>query len=166
MQTFFEISFVSLNLFSFMLGMLYTLCAITTFGNPVKLWLHVVVYVAGLALYFYLNSTGNIQMVPQSNAKYYRLDVVMKTGFKYSLACLGKQLEGMKKNSSGEWTESLKVTEITKEEYERFYYRDEPKKILKTLESIPEKKSNKTKDPIAFSTVEDFLEGNLKKEKK
>jgi hypothetical protein len=162
MQTFFDISIVSLNLFSFMLGMLYTLCAITTFGNPVKLWLHIVVYVAGLALYFYLNGTGNIQMVPQSNAKYYQLDVVMKTGFKYSLVCLGKQLEGMKKNSSGEWTESLKVTEITKEEYEGFYYRDE-KKILKNLESIPEKKSKKTKDPIAFSTVEDFLEGNTTK---
>jgi hypothetical protein len=57
----------------------------------------------------------------------------------------------------------LKVTEITKEEYEGFYYRDEPKKILKNLESIPEKKSNKTKDPIAFSTVEDFLEGNTTK---
>ncbi len=97
MQTFFDISIVSLNLFSFMLGMLYTLSTIKTFGNPVKLWLHIVVYVAGLALYFYLNGTGNIQMVPQSNAKYYQLDVVMKTGFKYSLVCLGKQLEGMKK---------------------------------------------------------------------
>jgi len=162
MQTFFDISFVSLNLFSFMLGMLYTLSTIKTFGNPVKLWLHIVVYVAGLALYFYLNGAGNIQMIPQSNAKYYQIDVVMKTGFKYSLVCLGKQLEGMKKNSSGEWTESLKVTEITKEEYENFYYREEPKKISKDLESIPEKKSKKTKDVIGFSTVEDFLEGNMK----
>ena len=101
-------------------------------------------------------------MVPQSNAKYYQLDIVMKTGFKYSLVCLGKQLNGMKENSSGEWTESLKVTEITKEEYENFYYRDEPKKISKDLESIPEKKSKKTKDVIGFSTVEDFLEGNMK----
>jgi hypothetical protein len=166
MQTFFDISFVSLNLFSFMLGMLYTLCAITTFGNPVKLWLHVVVYIAGIALYFYLNSIGHIQMVPQSNAKYYQLDIVMKTGFKYSLVCLGKQLNGMKENSSGEWTESLTVTEITKEEYENFYYRDEPKKISKDLESIPEKKSKKTKDVIGFSTVEDFLEGNTKPKKK
>ena len=163
MQTFFDISFVSLNLFSFMLGMLYTLCAVTTFGNPVKLWLHVVVYIAGVALYFYLNSTGHIQMIPQSNAKYYQLDVVMKTGFKYSLACLGKQLEGMKKNSSDHWTESLTVTEITKEEYERFYYRDEPEKVAKTLESVPEKKSKKSNKPIEFSTVEDFLEGNTKK---
>ena len=102
-------------------------------------------------------------MIPQSNAKYYQLDVVMKTGFKYSLACLGKQLEGMKKNSSDHWTESLTVTEITKEEYERFYYRDEPEKVAKTLESVPEKKSKKSNKPIEFSTVEDFLEGNTKK---
>jgi hypothetical protein len=60
MQTFFEISFVSLNLFSFMLGMLYTLSNISTFGNPKKLWLQVVAYIVGIAIYFYLKSIGYI----------------------------------------------------------------------------------------------------------
>ena len=105
-------------------------------------------------------------MIPQSNAKYYRLDVVMKTGFKYSLACLGKQLEGMKKNSSDHWTESLTVTEMTKEEYDVFYYREELEEISKSSESATEKKSKKPKKPITFSTVEEFLEGNTKPKKK
>jgi hypothetical protein len=60
METFFTISFGSLNLFSFMLGMLYTLSNITTFGNPKKLWLQVVLYVAGISAYFYLKSIGYI----------------------------------------------------------------------------------------------------------
>ncbi len=60
MQTFFDISFVSLNLFSFMLGVLYTLSSVTAFGNPVKLWLQVVLYVAGIAIYFFMKSQGYI----------------------------------------------------------------------------------------------------------
>ena len=100
-------------------------------------------------------------MIPQSNAKYYRLDVVMKTGFKYSLCCLGKQLKGMKESSNTFWTESLTVSEMTAEEYESFYYDKE----LGT-ESATEKKSKKPKKPVTFSTIEDFLEGNTKPKKK
>lgn len=100
-------------------------------------------------------------MVPQSNSKYYRIDVVMKTGFKYSLSCMGKQLNGMKESSSGHWTESLNVAEITEEEYRKFYYDEKL-----NAEPAPEKKSRKSKKPVVFSTVEDFLEGNTKKRKK
>ena len=85
----------------------------------------------------------------------------MKTGFKYSLACMGKQLNGMKESSSGHWTESLNVTEITEEDYRKFYYDEEL-----DAEPAPEKKSKKPKKPITFSTVEDFLEGNTKKNMK
>jgi len=100
-------------------------------------------------------------MVPQSNSKYYRIDVVMKTGFKYSLACMGKQLKGMKESSNGDWTESLNVSEITEEEYRKFYYDEEL-----DAEPAPEKISKKSKKPVTFSTIEDFLEGNTKKRKK
>lgn len=99
-------------------------------------------------------------MVPQSNSKYYRIDVVMKTGFKYSLACMGKQLNGMKESSSGHWTESLNVAEITPEEYQKFYYGED------LSSEYSEKKPKKSKKPIVFSTVEDFLEGNTKPKKK
>ncbi len=100
-------------------------------------------------------------MVPQSNSKYYRIDVVMKTGFKYSICCMGKQLNGMKESSNTFWTESMNVSEITPEEYELFY----TDKELVT-ESAPEKISKKSKKPVTFSTIEDFLEGNTKSKKK
>ena len=59
-EHFITISPWTLNLFSFMLGMLYTLVNISTWGNPVRLWLHVVVYITGIALYYYLKSVvGN-----------------------------------------------------------------------------------------------------------
>jgi hypothetical protein len=96
-------------------------------------------------------------MVPKNNAKYHRLDITMKTGFKYSVCCNGKMLNGMKESSGGFWTEKIDVSEITLEEYEKFY--NEPEEIL-------EKKSKKPKKPVVFSTVEDFLEGNTKPKKK
>lgn len=57
-EHFLTISFSGLNLFSFMLGMLYTLSNISTFGNPKKLWLQVLLYAVGVALYYFAKSEG------------------------------------------------------------------------------------------------------------
>jgi hypothetical protein len=51
-----QISLPTLNLFSFVLGMLYTLSHISTIGNPRNLWLQVVSYFVIIALYFYLQT--------------------------------------------------------------------------------------------------------------
>lgn len=100
-------------------------------------------------------------MVPQSNSKYYRIDVVMKTGFKYSICCMGKQLNGMKESSNTFWTESMHVSEVTPEEYENFYTDKEM-----ATDAAPEKISKKSRKLITFSNIEDFLEGNTKSKKK
>ena len=106
-----------------------------------------------------------------TGGKFYKLDVTMTTGFKYSLVCIGRMLEGMKKSSSGHWTEKVEVTEITKEEYEEFYYREEvvekkpkvvTKKIPKVKKADMEKLEQETKKPKKrqypqFSNIEDFL---------
>ena len=55
-NTFLTISFASLNLFSFILGMLYALSSISTIGNPKNLWLQVVGYFIAVAFYFYLKN--------------------------------------------------------------------------------------------------------------
>jgi hypothetical protein len=51
------ISVYNLNLFSFILGMVYTLWNIR-WGNQSKLWMHIVVYVIFVALYYYAKSEG------------------------------------------------------------------------------------------------------------
>lgn len=56
-EHFLMISPFTLNLFSFMCGMLYTLVNITTWGNPVRLWMHIVIYITGIALYYYIKAT-------------------------------------------------------------------------------------------------------------
>lgn len=54
LHNFLMISLPTLNLFSFVLGMLYTLSSISTIGNPKSLWLQVVGYFIVIAFYFYL----------------------------------------------------------------------------------------------------------------
>ncbi len=51
------ISVYNLNLFSFMLGMVYTLWN-ARWGNQSKLWMHIVVYVIFVAFYYYAKSEG------------------------------------------------------------------------------------------------------------
>jgi hypothetical protein len=53
---FFEISFGQLNLFSIVLGAMWGLASFR--WNPWKPWLWIVVYFAGVALYYYLKSSG------------------------------------------------------------------------------------------------------------
>lgn len=57
LQSFLTISAYKLNLFSFILGMVYTLWNIR-WGNQASLWMHVVIYVIGVALYYFAKSEG------------------------------------------------------------------------------------------------------------
>jgi len=58
MMGFFKISLDNLNLFSFVLGVLW--CLFESYGwyGKRNMWIIVVCYFAGLALYFYLISIG------------------------------------------------------------------------------------------------------------
>ena len=47
------ISLSHLNLFSFILGMLYTLMSMNTWGNQKSLWFQILLYVAAVALFYY-----------------------------------------------------------------------------------------------------------------
>ena len=90
--------------------------------------------------------------------KYHKVTVTMKNGFTYSYTCIGRLLEGLKKNSQGYWTEKLDVVEITEEEYEKLnevIFEEEPK--VKTTKETP-KKIPKEKKPVKFSSLEDFFE--------
>lgn len=70
-------------------------------------------------------------MIPTKRiAKFYRVHVVMKTGFKYKFVCIERNLQSMIKHTeSFYWTESTKTEEISEEEYRDFYAvsLDEPK---------------------------------------
>jgi hypothetical protein len=57
MENFFTISIYNLNLFSFILGMVYTLCNVR-WGNQSKLWMHVVIYTIFVALYYFAKFKG------------------------------------------------------------------------------------------------------------
>jgi len=55
-ENFFSISLQSLNLFSFMLGMLYALYNVSFWTNMRKLWMMVILYVVCIAFYYYIKS--------------------------------------------------------------------------------------------------------------
>lgn len=74
----------------------------------------------------------------------------MTTGFKYSFTCIHRMLEGLKKTSSGPWTEKVEVVEITEDEF-RAHWGEE----VVSEEPVVEKKRKK-KLP-KFSNIEDFL---------
>ena len=56
LHTFFAISLTNLNLLSFMLGMLYTLMSMNTWGSQKSLWFQVLLYVAAVAFYYYVKA--------------------------------------------------------------------------------------------------------------
>jgi hypothetical protein len=62
MTSFLSISIVELNLFSFMLGMVYTLCNVR-WGNQSNLWMHVVIYMAFVALYYFAKAEGWLEIL-------------------------------------------------------------------------------------------------------
>jgi hypothetical protein len=97
-------------------------------------------------------------------SKYYRVDVEMTTGFKYSYTILGRLLEGSVKASKGYWTKSVNTTEITKEEHEATWnvplIDDKPAKtrkkaVDKSVNNSVDKSVNKS--PISFSSIENFF---------
>lgn len=50
--------------------------------------------------------------------KYYKIDVELTTGFKYSYHCIERMKPGMVQSSKSIWTKSVTENEITKEEFE------------------------------------------------
>lgn len=74
----------------------------------------------------------------------------MKTGFKYSVFCASRQLEGMKKSSDGYWTEKMEVTETTEEEYNNWWWGEDA-----TEKKIPkEKTKGRKKSKLEKSDLE------------
>jgi hypothetical protein len=57
-QSFFTISVFSLNLFSFILGMLWCMLNMTSFGNQKSIWLQILGYTVGVAVYYFGQSKG------------------------------------------------------------------------------------------------------------
>ena len=113
-------------------------------------------------------------------AKYYQVTVTMKNGFVYSYTCIGRMLEGLKKNSQSYWTDKIEVVEISSEEYEKknevVFDEEEPKvKTKNTTKAVPATKEApkkipkeqkvvgakpiKTK-PLRFSNLEDFFDSS------
>jgi predicted membrane metal-binding protein len=60
-EHFLTISFSTMNLFSFMAGMLWSLWNFTTWGGTRKLWMQVLLYTVGVALYYFAKSEGYIK---------------------------------------------------------------------------------------------------------
>jgi len=113
---------------------------------------------------------------------YYRIDVTMKNGFKYSYTCVARMMPGMKEASHGYWVENVESTQITKEEHETTWgvYKepakkpekvipmmDPPKKIPKGTKVVPKKETTKnpkeatkekTKIP-KMASLENFFDG-------
>ena len=107
--------------------------------------------------------------------KYYRVKVKLKTGFEYSYTCIQRMLEGMKKSSESDWTESITSEEITEEDFLKTRevafekepkVREEPKKRVKKVpvEKPPEKKIEETKvvkkQKVTMASLENFFEGH------
>lgn len=95
---------------------------------------------------------------------YYRIDVTMKNGFKYSYTCVARMMPGMKESSQGYWVEKVESTEITKEEHEATWgvYKAEPRKpekIIPMTDPVPKKKSVVKKSKVKFSSLENFFDG-------
>ena len=52
--------------------------------------------------------------------RYYKVDVEMTNGFKYSYTCNGRMLSGMKQASTCWWTKSIESQEISEKEHIEF----------------------------------------------
>jgi len=96
---------------------------------------------------------------------YYRIDVTMKNGFKYSYTCVARMMPGMKESSRGYWVEKVESTEITKEEHETTWgvYKEPAKKPEKVIPMTdpPKKKSveKKTAKIPKMASLENFFDG-------
>lgn len=108
--------------------------------------------------------------------KYYKVDVEMTNGFKYSYTCNARMLSGMKQASTCWWTKSIESQEISEKEHIEFNHAtfeldsekttkprvkklesDKPKKPTKLdSESTTSKGKALTKTP-KLSSLEDFF---------
>ena len=100
--------------------------------------------------------------------KYYRFDVELTNGFKYSYTTLGRFLEADKIASSGYWTKSVVSEEITEVDHTAFWsvgLEDEPKtvrSVVRKQQSVVRKQQRivEKKEPDImpkFSSLEDFF---------
>jgi hypothetical protein len=55
-HTFLSISLWNLNLFSFMLGMLYTLMGMNSWGSQKSLWFQILLYTASVGFYYFIKA--------------------------------------------------------------------------------------------------------------
>lgn len=78
--------------------------------------------------------------------KYYKISVTMKTGFKYSVFCASRQLEGMKKSSDGYWTEKMEVTEATEEEHRKWWWGENEENEKSTVKQSTRKRKTARKE--------------------
>lgn len=60
-MTFFDISLASINLFSFVVGMIYAYLSTYTWGGKRTTFLFILLYFIGVAVYYYLKAN---QMLP------------------------------------------------------------------------------------------------------
>ena len=103
---------------------------------------------------------------------YYRIDVTMKNGFKYSYTCVARMMPGMKESSHGYWVDKVESTEITKEDHEATWgvYKEPAKKPEKVIpmSDPPKKKSleKKTAKLPKMASLEDFFEVDEKPKRK
>ena len=61
LESFFTISVYNLNLFSFVLGMLWCMLNMNAWGNQKSMWSQILLYTIGVAVYYYCKSKGLIQ---------------------------------------------------------------------------------------------------------
>jgi hypothetical protein len=93
-------------------------------------------------------------MQPSKPKPYNMVTATWKHGFQHSFVTVGHTLNGMLKDLEGlEYVKEVIHYEITKEEYESFYSAE-----LETVEA-PEKKSRSKKGLPAFSSLENFFDG-------
>ena len=102
--------------------------------------------------------------------KYYRIDVELTTGFKYSYHCIERMKPGMVQASKSIWTKSVTENEITKEEFEetrnvKWEKEKKVEKVIPMTDNKPVKKQQVTKATESktvkktpkLSSLEDFF---------
>lgn len=102
---------------------------------------------------------------------YYKIDVTMKNGFKYSYTCIARMMPGMKAASQGYWVDKVESTQITKEEHEGTWgvYKEPAKKPEKVIPMSDPPKKNPVKKTVKIpkmASLEDFFEADEKPKRK
>lgn len=85
--------------------------------------------------------------------KYYKVDVEMTNGFKYSYTCNGRMLSGMKQASTCWWTKSIESQEISEKEHIEFNHATfELEPVKTTKPKVNKSENDKTKKPTKLDS--------------